>query len=186
MASTALWFPPLVATLIAVSILLVALENIVGARVQRRSRMAYGFGLIYGFGMAFVLSKMLQFGGSHLLVSVLSFNTGIIVGEIFTLLLIALAIELLFQFVVEERMGTIVLSAIAAHTAWHWMVDRYTELRKFPLQWPTIDALFLVGSMRWAMIAVTIAAVVWLFGVLRPLVRRGSGAKDRPKTSPSH
>ena len=34
--------------------------------------------------------------------------------------------QLLFRYVVAERIGTIILSALVAHTAWHW-VDRARE-----------------------------------------------------------
>jgi putative exporter of polyketide antibiotics len=45
----ALWFPPLVETLIATSILYMALENIVaGVGVTRRWLVAFGFGLVHG------------------------------------------------------------------------------------------------------------------------------------------
>ena len=38
---------------------------------------------------------------------------------------------LLFRFVVDERLGTVVLSALVAHTAWHWMLERYDALSRF-------------------------------------------------------
>ena len=39
------------------------------------------------------------------------------------LALLVPALGLLFRYVVAERMGTIILSAIVAHTAWHWMMS---------------------------------------------------------------
>ena len=51
----ALWFPPLIETLIAVSIVYMALENIVGSKVERRWMIAFGFGLVHGFGFSFAL-----------------------------------------------------------------------------------------------------------------------------------
>jgi len=51
LAPDALWFPPLIETLIAMSIVYMALENIVGgATVQRRWMITFGFGLVHGFG----------------------------------------------------------------------------------------------------------------------------------------
>ena len=48
LAPDALWFPPLVETLIAASIVYMALENIVGAEtLQQRWLIAFGFGLRY-------------------------------------------------------------------------------------------------------------------------------------------
>src|SRR4029078_11504698 len=52
----ALWFTPLIETLIAASILYMALENIVGVNsLQRRWALAFGFGLVHGFGFSFAL-----------------------------------------------------------------------------------------------------------------------------------
>jgi HupE / UreJ protein len=55
LAPDALWFPPLVETLIALSIVYMALENIVAPRLGRRWMIAFGFGLVHGFGFAFAL-----------------------------------------------------------------------------------------------------------------------------------
>jgi len=49
----ALWFPPLIETLIAVSIVYMALENIVGSNVGRRWIITFAFGLVHGFGFSF-------------------------------------------------------------------------------------------------------------------------------------
>ncbi len=61
----ALWFPPLIETLIATSILYMALENIVGSNTGRRWIIAFGFGLVHGFGFSFALQQTLQFAGAH-------------------------------------------------------------------------------------------------------------------------
>jgi hypothetical protein len=50
LAPDALWFPPLIETLIALSIVYMAFENIVGAKVERRWIIAFAFGLVHGFG----------------------------------------------------------------------------------------------------------------------------------------
>jgi len=45
----AIWFPPLIETLIAITVAYMALENVVGASgVRRRWMFAFGFGLIHG------------------------------------------------------------------------------------------------------------------------------------------
>jgi len=130
----ALWFPPLIETLIAASIVYMALENIVGSgTVQRRWIIAFGFGLIHGFGFSFALRETLQFAGSHLLTSLLCFNIGVELGQVAVLLLLIPLLNLLFRFVVAERMGTIILSAIVAHTGWHWMIERWEHLRQYRL-----------------------------------------------------
>jgi hydrogenase/urease accessory protein HupE len=127
-----LWFPPMIETLIAASIVYMCLENIVGVDAHRRRWIvAFCFGLIHGFGFSFALRETLQFAGSHLLVSLLSFNIGIEIGQLVVLAILIPALDLLFRYVVAERMGTIILSAFVAHTGWHWMIERAGQLRLF-------------------------------------------------------
>jgi hypothetical protein len=161
-APSALWFPPLIETLIACSIVYMALENIVGgATVHRRWMIAFGFGLVHGFGFSFALKETLQFAGSHLLTSLLGFNIGVELGQLLVLALLVPAIELLFRYVVAERMGTIILSALVAHTAWHWMIDRADQLRQFRFEWPIIDAAMLATALRVLMVIVLLAGLGW-------------------------
>ena len=98
--------------------------------------MAFGFGLVHGFGFSFALRETLQFAGSHLLTSLVSFNIGVELGQLLVLLAAGPALDLLFRYVVAERMGTIILSALVAHTGWHWMTERADRLRQFTLRWP--------------------------------------------------
>ena len=175
-----LWFPPLIETLIAVSILYMALENIAGvSNVQRRWMIAFGFGLVHGFGFSFALRQTLQFAGSHLLTSLLSFNIGVELGQLLVLVLLIPVLELLFRYVVVERMGTIILSALVAHTAWHWMTERAERLRQFQLQWPALNAALLVSILRWLMLVVAFASLLWFVSLLRR--RNHAGPRVRPR-----
>lgn len=162
LAPSALWFPPLVETLIAFSILYAALENIVGARLERRWLVAFGFGLVHGFGFSFALRESLQFAGSHLVTSLLTFNLGVELGQLVILALAVPLLNLAFRYVVAERVGTILLSALVAHTAWHWMTDRAATLRQYRLQWPALDLALLLGLMRWLTAILILTAVGWL------------------------
>jgi len=176
----ALWFPPLIETLIAASIVYMALENIVTtSTVRQRWMIAFGFGLVHGFGFSFALKQTLQFAGDHLLTSLLSFNIGVELGQLLVLAVLVPSLELVFRYVVAERMGTIILSALVAHTAWHWMTERFDRLRQFRFEWPEINAAFLAGALRWLMLLVIIAALWWLgSGVLRRLVTGGRPARE--------
>jgi HupE / UreJ protein len=164
----ALWFPPLIETLIAITIVTMALENIVYAAVgkggesaiPRRWIVAFAFGIVHGFGFSFALRESLQFAGDHLLTSLLAFNVGVEIGQLAVLLALIPALGLLFRRVVPERIGIIVLSALVAHTGWHWMIERGEQLAKFPL--PTLDAAFLASLMRGLMAALILVAAVWL------------------------
>src|SRR5262249_580748 len=115
LAPDALWFPPLIETLIATSIVYMALENIVSPPLKGRWLIPFGFGLVHGFGFSFALRQTLQFAGSYLLTSLLSFNVGVELGQLLVLVVLIPALGLLFRHVVAERMGTIILSAIVAH-----------------------------------------------------------------------
>ena len=150
-----------------------ALENIVGPRLERRWAIAFGFGLVHGFGFSFALRESLQFAGSHLVTSLLAFNVGVEIGQIFVLLLAIPALMLLFRYVVAERMGTIILSALVAHTAWHWMTDRAGVLRQYHFSWPAFDAALAANVMRAVMFLLIVVGLGW---VLSAGVRRLAGA----------
>lgn len=158
-APSALWFPPLVETLIAISILYMALENIVGSNLQRRWMITFVFGLVHGFGFSFVLRETLQFAGPHLLTALLAFNVGVELGQLLVIVLLVPALNLLFRLV-PERIGTIILSALVAHTAWHWMLERGEQLSQFP--WPTLDAASMASAMRWLMAILSLGCLLAL------------------------
>ena len=130
LAPTALWFPPLVETLIALSIFYMAVENVVAPNGRTRAAIAFGFGLVHGFGFSFALQNTLQFAGDHVLTSLLSFNVGIELGQLLVLVILIPALNVLFRFV-NERVGGIVLAVIIGHTAWHWVLERFAALRTF-------------------------------------------------------
>jgi len=123
---------------------------------------------VHGFGFAFLLRESLQFAGGHLTTSLLAFNIGVELGQILVLILAIPILELLFRKVVEERMGVIILSALIAHTAWHWMDSRWQELRQYPIDLPALDIVFLASAMRWLMVILILSGIVWgmleLFG----------------------
>ncbi|HKB61342.1 MAG TPA: HupE/UreJ family protein [Burkholderiales bacterium] len=162
----ALWFPPLIETLIAISILYMAIENVIGSNVGRRWIITFGFGLVHGFAFSFALRETLQFAGSHLLTSLLSFNLGVELGQLLVLVVLVPVLANLFRFVVAERLGTIILSLLVGHTAWHWMTERADRLSQFP--WPVLDASQLAAAIRWLMLLLVLAGLAWVIrGVLR-------------------
>jgi len=154
------WFPPLIETLIAASILYMALENIVGSRWERRWLIAFGFGLVHGFGFSFALNQTLQFAGSHLLTALLAFNLGVEFGQILVILIALPVLNWLFRSVAAERLGTIILSALLAHSGWHWMSDRFVVMAAYSWRQPVLDLAFLASLMRWTMLLVLIGLVL--------------------------
>ena len=159
-APDALWFPPLIELLIAISILYMALENIVVEHPARRWIITFCFGLVHGFGFSFILRNTLQFAGSHVLSSLLAFNVGVELGQLLMLAIFVPVLNLLFTRVVAQRLGTIILSALVAHQAWHWMMERLEALQQFP--WPTVTAAGMASALRWALVTAAVAAGLWL------------------------
>jgi len=159
-----------------------ALENIVGPKLERRALITFGFGLVHGFGFSFALRESLQFAGSHLVTSLFAFNVGVELGQLFVLTLAIPALVLLFKHVVAERMGTIILSAFVAHTAWHWMLDRFAVFRQYQIQWPALDLVTLASAMRGLMLLLIVGGAAW--GIIE-LRRRLSGVPSDPVAPPN-
>jgi len=122
-----LWFPSAVEVVIAASIVWMALENITG--IGGRWVVVAGFGLVHGFGFSFALKESLQFAGAHLLSSLVAFNVGVELGQV----LVVGVLWAVLRLVVLSRVWVIVLSTLAAHTGWHWMLERWEVVRKY---WP--------------------------------------------------
>ncbi len=160
-APSALWFPPLIETLIALSIVYMAIENLLGARLDRRWMLAFGFGLVHGFGFSFALRESMQFAGSHLLTSLLSFNFGVELGQIFVIALALPVLALVYRRAAAERPVVIVLSALVGHAAWHWMVERWAVLRGFQFAWPVLDLAFAASAMRGLMLLLIAVGGLW-------------------------
>jgi hypothetical protein len=159
---SAIWFSALIETLIALSIVYMALENIVGVQQRHRWMMTFGFGLVHGFGFSFLLTESMQFAGGHLVSSLLAFNLGVELGQILVLLVMVPFIYLLFRFVLPERLGVVLLSAIVAHWAWHWMEDRWAGFNAYQIVMPAIDRYFFAGLMQWLALLLLSGAVLWI------------------------
>ena len=192
LAPNALWFPPLIELLIAVSIVFMALENIVGRTLRRRWMWAFGFGLVHGFGFSFQLRESLQFAGSHLFTSLLGFNLGVELGQLFVLLFMVPGLALLFSKVMAERTGSILVSALVAHTSWHWMTDRWGALTSYEFRRTMVDAAFGAAVLRWVLLLLIVVGAAWGLGALyRQLSARFGSSKgegsaeegERPSTS---
>jgi hypothetical protein len=120
--------PPsaLVEPVIAASIVLVALYNLLRRSAARHRYWAAGvFGLIHGFGFAGLLrDTMLAERGRPILEPLLGFNLGIEAGQ---LLVAAVFVPLLLaarKYAWFERRGAPVLSLLVAGVAAVWLVER--------------------------------------------------------------
>ena len=172
LASDALWFPVLIGTLVAASILYMAFASIAAVWQKQtggtnRWIPAVAFGLIYGFAFAFTLLPALQFAGSHTLLSVLSFNFGIEIGQVLVLVLLVPAIDLLLRFTRRTQLEITILAALVADLAWHRFTDRAEQLSQFTFRWPVFDAQLLAAAMAWLTIFLVLGGVAFLVLAIR-------------------
>lgn len=173
-----LWFPPLIETLIAASIVYMASENILRVTPKRRWLITFLFGLVHGFGFSFALRETLQFAGGHLLTSLLAFNLGVELGQLLVIVVLVGVLSILFRYSFPERAGTILLSGYVAHTAWHWTVERWDQFRLYNLQltMPSFDLRLLATSMRWGMLVLIVVTLVWLMSMVFPKMEQDGEA----------
>ena len=153
------WFPPLIEALIVLSIVYMAIENVLRPNLQRRWIVTFVFGLVHGFGFSFLLQAKLQFAGSHLLASLLAFNVGIELGQLLVLaIVLPLLVWLFNRMGAHERAITAIASVLVGHMAWHWMTERLAALSN--VQWPqwaqsgttlalAFSVLVFVGALVW-------------------------------------
>lgn len=122
----------LVESCIAASVVLAALNNVWPLLHERRWMVAFGFGLIHGFGFASVLAD-LGLPQDALAIALLGFNLGVEVGQLaivaaFLPLAYALRRTLFYRRVVLLG-GSLVIAALAAA----WFAERAFELKFMPI-----------------------------------------------------
>jgi hypothetical protein len=172
------WFPMFIGVLIALSVVYLAIENALGVNLRTRWKTAFGFGLVHGFGFAFALRDSLQFAGGHSLAALLSFSAGLERGLVIIVAIALPAFALLFTQVVTERAGTIVISVLAGHSAWHWMSERFATLQLMSL--PALDLALAAAVVRWLLMLTVAGGGLWfLAGLLRRKPHRPEFSEEK-------
>jgi len=162
LAPDAIWFHPLIETLSAVAILLTAFANIIGrVTLRRRALLALGSGFVFGFSCLFDFGAKVQFGGSHPVVSAVAFNAGVVLAVAVAIALLVSVLSILFRFAKKERVEMIVISALAADTAWGWLDERWARLSRVPFQVPVFDVGLLVLTLRFLTVLVLFLGLLW-------------------------
>lgn len=120
-----------VESVIALSVVLAALNNIFPIVSDRVWAVAFGFGLIHGFGFANVLAD-LELPTGTLAIALFSFNIGVELGQLAIVLAFFPVIfffrKQAFYQPVNLRFGSAVIAMIASL----WIVDRVFELEFMP------------------------------------------------------
>jgi hydrogenase/urease accessory protein HupE len=117
-------------SVIALSICYIALENIFAKQVNYRWLAAFVFGLIHGFGFAGVLQEFIA-GKSNLILSVVSFNVGVELGQLI-IFFIMLPILHLLRNKFKTRRIIVGASAVIFIIGLIWLVERVTNLQLVP------------------------------------------------------
>ena len=118
----------LVESTIALSVVLAALNNLKPLVAERRWAVAFGFGLIHGFGFASVLAD-LGLPQDTLLVALVGFNLGVEAGQ---LAIVSLFLPVAFALRKSGFYRRVVLaggSAAIALVATIWLVERVFDLK---------------------------------------------------------
>lgn len=126
-----LWFPTSVELLIALTILILAVDNVFMRERNRRWVFGFLFGLVHGLGFSFALSQSLQYSGNHLIAALLGFNLGVEFGQLLVLLVVLPLFMFLRRLVVREQLILIVVSVFIAHTSLHWIQERWQILTAY-------------------------------------------------------
>ena len=121
----------LVESLIALSVLLTALDNVWPILPRRRWQVAFAFGLLHGFGFASVLAD-LDLPPSALALSLFGFNLGVEIGQLVLVLLLVPLVYLVRDTRLYPRAGLTAASAVIALLAGGWLIERSLDLRLMP------------------------------------------------------
>ena len=141
-----LWFPPLVEVLIALSIIYMAIENLIAPNLDRRWLITGIFGLVHGLGFSFALRDELKFAGDHLVLSLVSFNAGIEIGQFIVLALLVPMLALIDRWRLAARYVPAIVAIGVVATASFWLVERAVVLATVASSLSTAD--YLAGGVR--------------------------------------
>lgn len=122
------WLPAIVASVTCVVSLLLAIGNLGSPSLRRRWLVAALVGGLAGFGLGGVLAGQFQFAGEHPFVAMLSYNAGVVFGEVVALAIAFVALRALFATAFGATVGVIIVSALLALLAWQWTADAKHEL----------------------------------------------------------
>jgi HupE / UreJ protein len=118
----------LVESAIAVSVVVAALNNLVPLFNHRRWMVAFGFGLIHGFGFASVLAELGLPQGA-LVLSLVGFNLGVEAGQL-AIVSVFLPLTYMLRRTAFYRRGVLVVGSLLTMVlALVWLAERALDLK---------------------------------------------------------
>ncbi|MBI3558222.1 MAG: HupE/UreJ family protein [Deltaproteobacteria bacterium] len=113
----------IIESLIALSIVYVAIEDLAVPKPSRRWLLATTFGLIHGFGFAAALTE-LQIAGDRMLPALFGFNLGVELGQIVIVLALWPLLNYLGRLAFFNRWGKKSSAGTIAAVGFYWFVRR--------------------------------------------------------------
>ena len=117
------WLPGFAESGTALAILLLAVGNLAAPGFRVRWLLGALIGALWGFGIGTRLALLAPYVGDHAGMSIIAFNVGVALGEFAMFGLASLAIRLTYRILVGPAVGIVIVSMLAGHAAWHWMID---------------------------------------------------------------
>jgi hypothetical protein len=157
-----LWWRSLLDVCAAAVLLLVAAANVVN-RVTPRRRASFAFvaGGIFGLLSGLRLDAFAQYAADNQFTATASFGIGLVLTSIALMMLSIPVLRLLFAYTRAETLERIIVAALAADTAWSWLLERGGVLRRIPMSTPLQEGLpstLVIGLLA----AIVLAGVLWL------------------------
>ena len=115
-------------TVVSAAILLLAIGNLASPRLRRRWFITALVGTVGGFDVGHQLADVVQLGGTHSAVAVVSFQVGTVAAQLASMALALGGLRLLMTRALSPTLALVVVSAILGHMGWHWMEDGGHEL----------------------------------------------------------
>jgi len=162
LVSIDLWWRTLFDVLAAVALLLVAAANVINrVTPRRRALLALVAGLIFGCLSALRLEDVLQYAGDNRTLAGASYCIGMALVIVALIVVSIPLLRFLFSFGRAETLERIIVAALAADTAWGWLVERGELLQRIPLS-PRIEEGMASAVTLAVFGAALLGAVLWL------------------------
>lgn len=113
----------LIETLIALSIAITAINVFWPILGRKHWKLAFGFGLIHGFGFASVLADLAS-GTSQKVLALAGFNTGVEIGQLMVLGIIFPLLFWLGSRTIYQRMAVPVIATVVVMISLYWVLER--------------------------------------------------------------
>ncbi len=120
--------PTIIEPVIALSVIVLALLNLINTNNVKHWPIVFAFGLIHGFGFAFVLEEVPIASGT-LITSLFGFNLGVEFGQLIIVLVILPALYLMYSRKYYQQLIIPALSIFIVLIGMYWFLERAFNIK---------------------------------------------------------